>query len=236
MPMLAGVGLLVVCCSSSSAMMMMGGGEETTDPVGGDDSSGGGGGDDSGGGAGAGAGDDSSGGDAGVENEYIVVDESHVSPLRAGHVETGAGASVEDCRKLAYDGDYAAFGFRKAANSCWAIVDGEDTAGRVVPVADHAVGCVTAGEDINAGCKTTKTNVLRARHYSGFTSHQDIACNNIASCRTAAIAAGANHFGWRETNGNGWVIKAPAISSTTPELALNHTIGCTDPTKRPPNC
>ena len=218
-PMLAGVGLLIVCCSSSSAMMTMGGGDDS-----------------SGGGAGAGAGDDSSGGDAGVENEYIVVDESHVSPLRAGHVETGSGASVEDCRKLAYDGDYAAFGFRKAANSCWAIVDGEDTAGRVVPVADHAVGCVTAGEDINAGCKTTKTNVLRARHYSGFTSHQDIACNNIASCRTAAIAAGANHFGWRETNGNGWVIKAPAISSTTPELALNHTIGCTDPTKRPPNC
>jgi hypothetical protein len=246
MPMLAGVGLLVVCCSSSSAMMMMGGGEETTDPVGGDDSSSGGAGagagdDSSSGGAGAGAGDDSSGGDAGVENEYIVVDESHVSPLRAGHVETGAGTSVEDCRKLAYDGDYAAFGFRKAMDSagrgsCWAIVDGEDTAGRVVPIADHAVGCVTAGEDINAGCKTTKTNVLRARHYSGFTSHQDIACNNIASCRTAAIAAGANHFGWRETRGNGWVIKAPAISSTTPQLALNHTIGCTDPTKRPPNC
>jgi hypothetical protein len=202
-----------MCCICSSIVSgVMSGGEETP-------------------GVGAGAGPS-----AVVEKEYIVVDESHVSPLRAGHVETGAGTSVEDCRKLAYDGDYAAFGFRKAANNCWAIVDGEDTAGRVVPIADHAVGCVTAGEDINAGCKTTKTNVLRARHYSGFTSHQDIACNNIASCRTAAIAAGANHFGWRETRGNGWVIKAPAISSTTPELALNHTIGCTDPTKRPPNC
>ena len=207
-PMLAGVGLMMVCCSSSSvASMMMGGGDS-----------------------------ESSIGPTPPKAEYIVADESHVSPLKAGHVETGAGTSVEDCRKLAYDADYAAFGFRKAANNCWAIVDGEDTAGNVEPVADHAVGCVTAGEDINTGCKTTKTNVIRARHYKGFTDYKDIDCTSIPTCRTAAIAAGANHFGWRETNGNGWVIKAPAISSTTPELALNHTIGCTDVNKKPPNC
>ena len=215
----AGLGLLVVCGSSSAAAMMMGGGEETPAATG------------AGAGAGAGAGEETE-----VEKEYIVADESHVSPLRAGHVETGAGTSVEECRKLAYDGDYAAFGFRKAANTCWAIVDGEDTAGKVTPLADHVVGCVTAGEDINTGCKTTKTNVIRARHYGGITGHENIACTSIPTCRTAATAAGANHFGWRETGGNGWVVKAPDISSTTPEFMVHHTIGCTDPTKIPPNC
>ena len=215
----AGVGLLVVCSSSSAAAMMMGGdgdkakitSETKTLP------------------------DDSDSG-ADVEKEYIVADESHVSPLRAGHVETGAGTSVEECRKLAYDGDYAAFGFRKAANTCWAIVDGEDTAGKVTPVADHVVGCVTAGEDINTGCKTTKTNVIRARHYGGITGYENIACTSIPTCRTAATAAGANHFGWRETGGSGWVVTDPAISSTTSNFMKNHTIGCTDPTKIPPNC
>ena len=212
--MLAGVGLMMVCCSSSSvAALMMGGGEE--DP----------------GSGGAGAGPS-----AVVEKEYIVVDESHLSEYKGGAVETGAGTSVDDCRKLAYDGDYAAFGFRKAANNCWAIVDGEATAGKVTPLVDHAVGCVTAGEDINTGCKTTKTNVIRARHYKGYTDFKNIDCTSIPTCRTAATAEGANHFGWREAGGNGWVVKAPALMSTTPEFLVSHTIGCTDPTKRPPDC
>ena len=217
MPMLAGVGLLVVCCSSSSAYMMMGG-EETPESD-----------------AGAGAGPS-----AVVEKEYIVVDESHLSEYKGGTVETGAGTSVEDCRTLAYEADYPAFGFRKATNTCWAIVDGEATAGKVTPLADHVVGCVTAGEDINTGCKTTKTNVIRARHYKGFTDYKNIDCTSIPTCRTAATAEGANHFGWREPRGgnpgNGWVVTAPDISSTTPEFMMHHTIGCTDPTKIPPNC
>ena len=167
---------------------------------------------------------------------YITADESHLSEYKAGAVEMGAGSSAEDCRKLAYDADYAAFGWRKAGNTCWAIIDGEATAGKVTPLADHLIGCVARGEDINKGCKTTKTNVIRARHYNGITSYEDIACNSIDSCRTAAKAKGANHFGWREAGGSGWVITAPAISSTTPEFLINHTIGCTDPTKRPPNC
>jgi hypothetical protein len=168
--------------------------------------------------------------------EYIVADESHVWAEKAGYVETGAGTSVEDCRKLAYDADYAAFGFRKAQNTCWAIVDGEETAGNVKPMAEHVVGCVTAGEDINTGCKTTKTNVIRARHYHPITSFNNIECNSIPTCRTAATAAGANHFGWREVQGNGWVVTAPDISSTTPQFAKDHTIGCTDVNKKPPNC
>jgi hypothetical protein len=214
----AGVGMMVMCSSSVAAAMMMGGGD-------GDDDS-------SGAGAGAGA-----GAEADVEKEYIVVDESHLSEYKGGTVETGAGTSVEDCRKLAYDGDYAAFGFRKAPhNSCWAIVDGRATTGKVAPLAGHVVGCVTAGEDINTGCNTTKTNVIRARHYKGVTEYENIDCTSIPTCRTAATAAGANHFGWRETGGNGWVVKAPDISSTTPEFMVHHTIGCTDPTKIPPNC
>jgi hypothetical protein len=214
----AGVGMMVMCSSSVAAAMMMGGGD-------GDDDS-------SGAGAGAGA-----GAEADVEKEYIVVDESHLSEYKGGTVETGAGTSVEDCRKLAYDGDYAAFGFRKAPhNSCWAIVDGRATTGKVAPLAGHVVGCVTAGEDINTGCNTTKTNVIRARHYKGVTTFNNIACTSIPTCRTAATAAGANHFGWRETAGNGWVVTAPDISSTTPEFLGTHTIGCTDPTKIPPNC
>jgi hypothetical protein len=215
----AGLGLLVVCGSSSAAAMMMGGGEETPAATG------------AGAGAGAGAGEETE-----VEKEYIVADESHLSEYKAGTVETGAGTSVEDCRKLAYDGDYAAFGFRKVANSCWAIVDGRATTGKVTPLADHVVGCVTAGEDINTGCNTTKTNVIRARHYGGITGHENIACTSIPTCRTAATAAGANHFGWRETGGSGWVVTDPAISSTTSNFMKNHTIGCTDPTKIPPNC
>jgi hypothetical protein len=214
----AGVGMMVMCSSSVAAAMMMGGGD-------GDDDS-------SGAGAGAGA-----GAEADVEKEYIVVDESHLSEYKGGTVETGAGTSVEDCRKLAYDGDYAAFGFRKAPhNSCWAIVDGRATTGKVAPLAGHVVGCVTAGEDINTGCNTTKTNVIRARHYKGVTTFNNIACTSIPTCRTAATAAGANHFGWREAGGNGWVVTAPAISSTTLEYAGSHTVGCTDPTKIPPNC
>ena len=215
----AGVGLLVVCGSSSAAAAMMMGGEEETPAA-------------TGAGAGAGA-----GAEADVEKEYIVVDESHLSEYKGGTVETGAGTSVEDCRKLAYDGDYAAFGFRKAPhNSCWAIVDGRATTGKVAPLAGHVVGCVTAGEDINTGCNTTKTNVIRARHYKGITEYENIDCTSIPTCRTAATAAGANHFGWRETAGNGWVVTAPDISSTTPEFLGTHTIGCTDPTKIPPNC
>ena len=171
-----------------------------------------------------------------AEQKYIVVDESHVSPTRGGWVNTGDGNSTEECRKLAYDKDYAAFGFRKAQKNCWAIVDGEDTAGNVKPLADHAVGCVTAGENINTGCKTTKTNVLRARHYNGVTSFDNIECNSIPTCRAAAAAAGANHFGWRETVGNGWVVTDPAISNTPPQFLKDHTIGCTDPNKKPPNC
>ena len=214
----AGVGAML-CISSSVAAVMMGGGD-------GDDSA-------AGAGAGAGAG---SGEETEVEKEYIVADESHLSEYKAGTVEIGAGTSVEECRKLAYDGDYAAFGFRKAANSCWAIVDGRATTGKVTPLADHVVGCVTAGEDINTGCNTTKTNVIRARHYKGFTEYENIDCTSIPTCRTAATAAGANHFGWRETGGSGWVVTDPAISSTTSNFMKNHTIGCTDSTKRPPNC
>jgi hypothetical protein len=167
---------------------------------------------------------------------YIIEDESQLSEYNAGIVELGGSNSIEDCRKLAHDTDYAAFGFRKAVKNCWAIVDGEATVSKIVPSAEHAVGCVTRGEDINNGCKTTKTNVIRARHYNGFISHEDITCDSIDSCRTAAIAKGANHFGWRETGGNGWVVTDPAISSTTPEFMINNTIGCTDPIKRPPNC
>ena len=215
MPMLAGVGLMMVCCSSSSAAMMMGGEEKETPATG----------------AGAGAGPS-----APVEKEYIVADESHLSEYKGGTVEIGAGTSVDECRALAYEADYPAFGFRKTANTCWAIADGEATAGKVTPLADHAVGCVERGEDINTGCKTTKTNVIRARHYNGVTDYNNIDCTSIPTCRTAATAAGANHFGWREAGGSGWVVTAPDISSTTPEFAVNHTIGCTDPTKIPPNC
>ena len=215
MPMLAGVGLMMVCCSSSSAAMMMGGEEKETPATG----------------AGAGAGPS-----APVEKEYIVADESHLSEYKGGTVEIGAGTSVDECRALAYEADYPAFGFRKTANNCWAIVDGEATAGKVTPLADHAVGCVERGEDINTGCKTTKTNVIRARHYNGVTDYNNIDCTSIPTCRTAATAAGANHFGWREAGGSGWVVTAPDISSTTPEFMVNHTIGCTDPTKIPPNC
>ena len=139
-PMLAGVGLLSVCCLASSFMSGTMGGDETPDAI-------------------------PSGGDGDViEKEYIVVDESHLSEYKGGTVELGAGDSVDACRTLAYEADYPAFGFRKAANNCWAIVDGEATAGKVTPLADHAVGCVERGEDINTGCKTTKTNVIRARH------------------------------------------------------------------------
>ena len=215
MPMLAGVGLMMVCCSSSSAAMMMGGEEKETPATG----------------AGAGAGPS-----APVEKEYIVADESHLSEYKGGTVEIGAGTSVDECRALAYEADYPAFGFRKTANTCWAIADGEATAGKVTPLADHAVGCVERGEDINTGCKTTKTNVIRARHYNGVTDYNNIDCTSIPTCRTAATAAGANHFGWREAGGSGWVVTAPDISSTTPEFMVNHTIGCTDPTKIPPNC
>ena len=211
---IAGVGMMV-CCSSSVAALMMGGGEKE-DPA-------------TGAGAGAGA-------KAVVEKEYIVADESHLSEYKGGTVEIGAGTSVDECRALAYEADYPAFGFRKTANNCWAIVDGEATAGKVTPLADHAVGCVERGEDINTGCKTTKTNVIRARHYNGVTDYNNIDCTSIPTCRTAATAAGANHFGWREAGGSGWVVTAPDISSTTPEFMVNHTIGCTDPTKIPPNC
>lgn len=211
---IAGLGAL--CISSSVAAVMMGGEEETPTTSGG------------------------AGPSAVVEKEYIVADESHLSEYKGGTVELGAGTSVDECRTLAYEADYPAFGFRKAANNCWAIVDGEATAGKVTPLADHAVGCVERGEDINTGCKTTKTNVIRARHYKGFTSFKNIDCTSIPTCRTAATAEGANHFGWREPRGgnpgNGWVVTAPDISSTTPEFMMHHTIGCTDPTKIPPNC
>ena len=208
----AGVGLMV-CCSSSVAALMMGGEEEETPSA-----------------------TTSTGPSAVVKKEYIVADESHLSEYKGGTVELGAGTSVDECRTLAYEADYPAFGFRKAANNCWATVDGEATAGKVTPLADHAIGCVERGEDIKTGCKTTKTNVIRARHYNGVTGFNNIECNSIPTCRTAATAAGANHFGWREAAGNGWVVTAPNISSTTPEFMVGHTIGCTDPTKRPPNC
>jgi hypothetical protein len=209
MAMIAGLGMM---CLSSSAMaaLMMGGDEED-------------------GGAGG-------LGPSAPVKEYIVADESHLSEYKGGVVEMGPGDSVDACRTLAYEADYPAFGFRKAANNCWAIVDGEATAGKVTPLADHVVGCVERGEDINTGCKTTKTNVIRARHYKGYTDYTNIDCTSIPTCRAAATAAGANHFGWREARGNGWVVTAPDISSTTPEFLMDHTIGCTDSTKIPPNC
>ena len=204
---IGGVVVVMLCCSASSVAAVMMGGDGDKTP-----------------------------GPAPAPIPYITVDESHLSEYKAGAVELGAGSSAEDCRKLAYDADYASFGWRKAGNTCWANIDGEATAGKVAPLADHLIGCVARGEDINEGCKTTKTNVIRARHYKGYTSFEDIACNSIDSCRAAAKAKGANHFGWREAGGNGWVVTAPVISSTTPEFLINHTIGCTDPTKRPPNC
>ena len=204
---IGGVVVVMLCCSASSVAAVMMGGDGDKTP-----------------------------GPAPAPIPYITVDESQLSEYKAGTVEMGAGSSAEDCRKLAYDADYASFGWRKAGNTCWANIDGEATAGKVAPLADHLIGCVARGEDINEGCKTTKTNVIRARHYKGYTSFEDIACNSIDSCRAAAKAKGANHFGWREAGGNGWVVTAPVISSTTPEFLINHTIGCTDPTKRPPNC
>jgi hypothetical protein len=217
---IVGLVVLIICCSSSSVMLTMGGGDDSG----------------SSGSTGQTPGQTPTPTPTPTPDPYIVVDESHVNPLKAGYVNLGAGSSVEACRKLAYDADYAAFGWRKVPNTCWAIVDGEATSGKVVPKADHAVGCVAEGEDINTGCKTTKTNVLRARHYGDITGYKNIQCNSIDSCRTAAKAEGANHFGWREASGNGWVVTNPAISSTRIEFLANHTIGCTDPTKRPPNC
>ena len=198
--------VVMLCCSSSFATVMMRGGDDNkTGPTG-----------------------------PVPLAPYIVEDESHVSPLRAGYVETGSGNSIEDCRKLAYDSNYSAFGFRKNAKTCWAIVDGEDTKNNIQPLAGHVVGCVTRGEDIKNGCFTTKDKVVRARHLPGFTSYENIACNSIETCRTAAKAKGANHFGWREKVGNGWIITNPAVKTLTPEFAANHTMGCTDSTKKFP--
>ena len=176
-PIIIGVLALMICSSSSAAMLMMGG-DEDKPPA--------------------------SPGPSPPTVPYIIADESHLSEYKAGTVELGAGNSVEDCRKLAYDADYAAFGFRKAAKNCWAIIDGEAAAGKVVPLVDHTVGCVTRGEDINNGCKTTKTNVIRTRHYSGVTSFEDIACNSIDSCRAAAKAKGAKSL-WMERSWWKWL-------------------------------
>ena len=207
-----GLVALMVCCSSSSSVMLMMGGDDTpSSPA-----------------------PSTSPAPSQPTLEYIVVDESHVTPLRAGAVELGAGDSVEKCRKLAYDKNYAAFGFRKGPKTCWAIVDGEDTKNKVQPLVGHAVGCVTKGESIKEGCMTTKDKVVRARHLPGFTSYQNIACNSINSCRAAAKAQGANHFGWREAGGNGWVITSPGVDTLTPGFLLAHTMGCTDPTKKFP--
>jgi len=167
--------------------------------------------------------------------EYIVADESHLSAYKAGIIELGAGDSVDKCRQLAYDADYPAFGWRKKDNTCWAIIDG-DTKGLVTPLADHVVGCVSRGEDIDKdGCSTTKTNVIRATHIKGVTATDNITCNSIESCRSAAKTAGANHFGWREAGNNGWIVKSPDIKTLNPEFMVAHTIGCTDPTKKFPD-
>jgi hypothetical protein len=174
-------------------------------------------------------------GPSGPALEYIVADESHVFPAQAGYRELGAGDSIEKCRKLAYDANYAAFGFRKGLNSCWAIVNGEDAKDNVKPLAAHVVGCVTKGEDIKKGCATTKDNVLRARHLPNITAAENFSCNSIDSCRAAAKAKGANHFGWREANNTGWVVTDPAINTLTTDFLINHTMGCTDPTKKFPN-
>ena len=163
--------------------------------------------------------------------EYITADEHHV--INNLYAELGAGNSIEDCRKLAYDANYSAFGHRKASNTCWAIIDGQATKGNVAPLANHVVGCVTPGEDINEGCVITKDNVVRGRHLPGV-SFADIACNSIESCRTAAKARGSNNFGWREANGTGWVVTAPPVNALTTERLANHTMGCVDPTKKFP--
>ena len=162
--------------------------------------------------------------------EYITADEQHV--INNLYVETGAGKSAEECRTLAYDKNYPAFGHRKASNTCWAIVDGQATKGNVAPLAKHVVGCVTRGEDINEGCVTTKDNVVRGRHIPGV-SFENITCNSIESCRTAAKARGSNNFGWREAD-TGWVVTAPPVNALTTERLANHTMGCVDPTKKFP--
>jgi hypothetical protein len=221
MPMLAGVGLMMVCCSSSSvASMMMGGGDS-----GGGDS-------------------ESSTGPTPPKAEHIVVDEQHAIENFGGYEELGPGNSVEECRKLAYDANYAAFGWRKEGswkpNSCWAIVDGKDTKNKIEAIENHAISCVTAGEDVKEGCETTKDNVLRERHLVGGSAYEELGpCNSVESCRTLAKSKGFNHFGFREAGSwspnSGWVVKNQSeLKTLNIESIKDHVMGCTDPTKKFP--
>jgi hypothetical protein len=177
--------------------------------------------------------------------EHIVVDEHHVVGSFGGYEELGPGNSVEECRKLAYDANYAAFGWRKEGshipNSCWAIVDGKDTKNKIEAIENHAISCVTAGEDIKEGCETTKDNVLRERHIVGGSAYEELgSCNSIESCRTLAKSKGFNHFGFREATNpwspnSGWVVKNQSeLKTLNIEPIKDHVMGCTDPTKKFP--
>ena len=216
------VGMLLCLSSSVSSAMSMGGGddsESSTGPTG-------------------------PTGPTLPKVEHIVLDEQHAVVNFGGYEELGPGNSVEECRKLAYDANYAAFGWRKEGswkpNSCWAIVDGKDTKNKIEAIENHAISCVTAGEDVKEGCETTKDNVLRERHLVGGSAYEELGpCNSVESCRTLAKSKGFNHFGFREAGSwspnSGWVVKNQSeLKTLNIEPVKDHVMGCTDPTKKFP--
>ena len=225
MPMLAGVGLLVVCCSSSVAAMMMGGD--------GDDDS-------SGGGAGAGAGAGAGGDDSTSEPEYIVYDEDMAYPA-SGHVELGEATSIEACRDLAKSKFYNTFGFRAGdSNTCFAYRWSPDLKG-LGGAANHHVGCVKPGEDIqNGGCTFVENVYPESDMPYPDGGHIELGeGTSFEACRTLATAAGKTAIGFRANGNTCWAYNnASELNGVTPHKvsgrgggrAPHHFVGCTTAT------
>ena len=212
-PMLAGVGMMVVCCSSSVAALMMGGDD--------DDSSGGGG----GGGAGPSAGPSAP--------EYIVYDEDMAYP-ESGHVELGEGTSIEACRDLAKSKFYNTFGFRGGdSNTCFAYRWSPDLRG-LGGAANHHVGCVKPGEDIqNGGCTFVENVYPESDMPYPAGGHTELGTGtSFEACRTLATAAGKTAIGFRAGGtapNTCWAYNnASELNGVQPnKVTPHHFVGCT---------
>jgi hypothetical protein len=196
----------MLCLSSSvSAALMMGGGEE----------------------------DDAGGGGGGVgpsAPEYIVYDEDMAYP-ESGHVELGEATSIEACRDLAKSKFYNTFGFRSGgSNTCFAYRWSPDLTG-LGGAANHHVGCVKPGEDIqNGGCTFVENVYPESDMPYPAGGHTELGTGtSFEECRTLATAAGKTAIGFRANQNTCWAYNnASELNGVQPnEVAPHHFVGCT---------
>ena len=151
------------------------------------------------------------------------------------YAELGAGNSMAECRTLATNGGWKAYGHRKKENNCWAIKDVGIVSNGLISDSNHSIGCTDAGKTIDGNCGydvRKGQHVVRSAYDVSDASGADYPGVSMDDCRKLAESKNWKAFGHRTkdhpTNPNTcWGITGTWTSGDI-EAIDNHSIGCTE--------